>query len=775
MGLMRALQGVATGYLSGEVDRMAAIKKHKLEMQKKRDAIKAQEASSIAIQDAELDKRATIRAEEEETDKKDRMQRLLAMGYTEEYVRTQMPSALLDDNLLVQLDLANQGRWGDNKNWKTIKLTHGPKWAIGMTPMEYELELFKKSKNKNNIKSTIKDTNNISDNVSNVVFEETDTLSQVKTEEEPYNWSTSELLNGKKTALTRRVGNFINSEGHEVTALETETSPGSGVFGDAYVTMEWNGEPTDVAIAELEKGGFVPRYSEIGENYYFNNNEEVKTVDTNLSFMITKDGKSYGVYGYRENYEGNQPSKVIITNFEPALAKKYNITNDMRMRIEEPFGQGDERMGTMVPFNTTLKALRDEGFIVNEYDKEAIISSRTPEAGKEFTSLLDVNRMQKAAIETVFGTGSTAFQQTGLDPITQQPIYSISITGEDPSRNLAATAVANVTKDLETKVRVLGKQNKEIPNYMVEALDLLSPTPNMIDTNDVSLKVGLAFRKMRNDLKRDYLAALEEGQDLSVHKQAAGIGANITDNSTIAEGLANFDISNVTSIEQLVLGLENMKKTQVTKLQVQEENTQNVIQNYFPSPTEDFSDFIAENITAEDIKNYKIGTEGQSQLVSKLSELIIPLTGGDKQDSAILLNEARNIITRIKDGEGPISLENLELRDKNIADARRIEGVKFSDIGIATVDGKEIPFPPSRITQKQDPQNIRKEEYDKWSTKYKEDWNAIIDYINKQKPEIEQKEMISTHLGKEKIRMVDTEEFKQWKNLYKRYLDIGKL
>ena len=31
MGLMRALQGVATGYLSGEVDRMAAIKKHKLE------------------------------------------------------------------------------------------------------------------------------------------------------------------------------------------------------------------------------------------------------------------------------------------------------------------------------------------------------------------------------------------------------------------------------------------------------------------------------------------------------------------------------------------------------------------------------------------------------------------------------------------------------------------------------------------------------------------------------------------------------------------------
>ena len=30
MGLMRALQGVATGYLSGEVDRMAAIKKHKL-------------------------------------------------------------------------------------------------------------------------------------------------------------------------------------------------------------------------------------------------------------------------------------------------------------------------------------------------------------------------------------------------------------------------------------------------------------------------------------------------------------------------------------------------------------------------------------------------------------------------------------------------------------------------------------------------------------------------------------------------------------------------
>ena len=101
------------------------------------------------------------------------------MGYTEEYIRTQMPSALLSDNLLVQLDLANQVRWGNNKNWKTIKLIDGPNWAIGMTPMDYELALFKKSKNKNNIKSTIKDTNNISENVSNVVLEDSETLSNI--------------------------------------------------------------------------------------------------------------------------------------------------------------------------------------------------------------------------------------------------------------------------------------------------------------------------------------------------------------------------------------------------------------------------------------------------------------------------------------------------------------------------------------------------------------------------------------------------------------------
>ena len=203
MSLMRAFRGVATGYLGARVDQMSALAKAKADEKKFNDELKANEASKIRIRNNELETLAKINAEEEEADKKDRMQRLLAMGYTEEYVRTQMPSALLDDNLLVQLDIANQGRWGDNKNWKTIKLAHGPKWAIGMTPMEYELELFKKSKNKNNIKSTIKDTNNISDNVSNVVFEETDTLSQVKTEEEPYNWSNNELLYGKKTAAIK--------------------------------------------------------------------------------------------------------------------------------------------------------------------------------------------------------------------------------------------------------------------------------------------------------------------------------------------------------------------------------------------------------------------------------------------------------------------------------------------------------------------------------------------------------------------------------------------
>ena len=50
--------------------------------------------------------------------------------------------------------------------------------------------------------------------------------------------------------------------------------------------------------------------------------------------------------------------------------------------------------------------------------------------------------------------------------------------------------------------------------------------------------------------------------------------------------------------------------------------------------------------------------------------------------------------------------------------------------------------------------------------KQKTGFLATIFGFGKQKPEIEQKEMISTHLGKEKIRIVDTEEFKQWKNLY---------
>ena len=66
MSLMRALRGVATGYLGARVDQMNALAKAKAEEKKFNDQLKANEASTIRLQDNELKKREEINAEKEE-------------------------------------------------------------------------------------------------------------------------------------------------------------------------------------------------------------------------------------------------------------------------------------------------------------------------------------------------------------------------------------------------------------------------------------------------------------------------------------------------------------------------------------------------------------------------------------------------------------------------------------------------------------------------------------------------------------------------------------
>ena len=86
MGLMRALQGVATGYLDARVGQFETAAKAKADKEALKDKYKAEETMRINVKNNELTKNAETKAIKDAEDKERRKQELISLGFTEEYL-----------------------------------------------------------------------------------------------------------------------------------------------------------------------------------------------------------------------------------------------------------------------------------------------------------------------------------------------------------------------------------------------------------------------------------------------------------------------------------------------------------------------------------------------------------------------------------------------------------------------------------------------------------------------------------------------------------------
>ena len=189
MSLMRALRGVATGYLGARVDQMNALAKAKAEEKKFNDQLKANEASTIRLQDNELKKREEINAEKEEK-------------LADEAYRVAL-GELGDEGMVEQLKLA-----GKLKNIETYEAWKSPWqnytgevqfWNMGNFIEDFKIAGGTQNTSENSEKSLV-DINNLSTNVAKSQVEDIETGKytggiqkpiSVKSEEEitPY-WAT---------------------------------------------------------------------------------------------------------------------------------------------------------------------------------------------------------------------------------------------------------------------------------------------------------------------------------------------------------------------------------------------------------------------------------------------------------------------------------------------------------------------------------------------------------------------------------------------------------
>ena len=83
MGLMRALQGVATGYLDARVGQFEAAAEAKRAKKAMEDKMKAEEAMRINLQNNEFQNNADQKAQEKLANRERRKNDLLNLGFTE--------------------------------------------------------------------------------------------------------------------------------------------------------------------------------------------------------------------------------------------------------------------------------------------------------------------------------------------------------------------------------------------------------------------------------------------------------------------------------------------------------------------------------------------------------------------------------------------------------------------------------------------------------------------------------------------------------------------
>ena len=172
MGLMRALQGVATGYLDARVGQFEAAAEAKRKEKELLDKYKAEEAMRIAV-DAnkhELDQKAL--AEKEIADRERRKNDLLNLGFTEEFIAAHGQYALGSDNNFSNFIKLGQDTYGIARWWDT-PINFGS--SQGMNVQEYLMSSGGTFDN-NTVKKETKDRVNIPDAIAD---------NQIQTDEKP--------------------------------------------------------------------------------------------------------------------------------------------------------------------------------------------------------------------------------------------------------------------------------------------------------------------------------------------------------------------------------------------------------------------------------------------------------------------------------------------------------------------------------------------------------------------------------------------------------------
>ena len=626
MGLMRALQGVATGYLDARVGQFETAAKAKADKKALDDKYKAEEAMRINIQNNDRIETNKLNAIKKEEDRNRRKEELLSLGFTEEYLMSHGQYALGSDNNAQNFIKLGQDQYGIARWWDTpINFQHDGGNYKGMTVQEYTMLSGGGKFNSENVKNETKNRANIPDAIAD---------NQIQTNE-GVNISTSGApLNGKDLffASPKRARSegktYINTaNGQTIHAYQYEEVIGKGKFGGNYYTTTYQ-EADDGAggtilmpnismVKDMSK--FVPYDLSIAKQF---NSFIDTTSQTSYLIRNPQTGFQERVTGQMTTYtDGSLPTEVLY-GISPSLAEGLGI--DLQEVLMKPV-EGtplftEEKINKDFLVDKTL--FNNAVFNAHGYELQSVSSTNSTSSvsSKDF----DLTNSAKNTIRTN-ATSIAGFNSgEGKDFMTETIAGSGTITKVvgDTEASKTVTTFGSIIDDglmyLKNK-KVLSAQTGGVQGNIDESQGRFSFPPN-VDAKEISnfqknyainkdstiaSELGLDvnsgnvdeanfanrtaeyFKTIRVDLAENTLQKINSLNEEDFKQFAKDNGYDDTDEpSVIASEITDRQLQKITTLDGLLKLGNDMKERQIvaqSNIESKREKAErSAVNKYFP-------------------------------------------------------------------------------------------------------------------------------------------------------------------------------------------------
>ena len=657
MGLMRALQGVATGYLDARVGQFEAAAEAKRKEKELLDKYKAEEAMRINIQNNEITKNAELDAIKKQEERDRRKNDLLNLGFTEEFIAAHGQYALGSDTNFSNFIKLGQDTYGIARWWDT-PINFGS--SQGMNVQEHLMQSGD-AFNNDTVKKETKNRVNIPDAIAD---------NQIQTDEKPLTTKKDtkplygkNLFFAKETAARSEGKNYINHQtGQIINAFQYEQTAGEKNFGGLHYTTVYaehdDGQGGTILMPELhsvDMRQFVPLEGKNGQDSFKKFNGDIKS-STATSYLVwnpetEREERINGrIYEY---YDGS--TEEILDGISPSLAKTFNIELTEKIKENLPPSLGFEKETTKINTfsvnkNDFQELSKEELRPVSTTSSSADLSTNKFNAPSDM-SYTEKNQYKQNAVGLAgFDIGkSTEFKESFTDPGSAV----LNFIGETEADKAAKEfgAIIDTTWNYHTRL-LTDYQNSRgergfINETIAKELGLESNNPQDIQPEIFANAVASYYKEIRTSLGEIELAQIERLQampdgDAKVKEYflSKGFTEKEYESTDASSGALSADIvdrqlqtkNNLNDLIQLGIDMQGEKEIFETQQKSQTERAEReAVIKYFP-PSE-FDEAEVDMFEAF-IDNY-VNNPNNDDQIEDLKAAIFNLTSSDAERKSL--------------------------------------------------------------------------------------------------------------------------------------------